>query len=175
MRSLVAEHSKDPNNRNSFDEEGLVNAAFVEAALHQTARAIFDILDVPIFGRKFDAADSLAAFIMTQFGEDGIRELILNSTLIFIWSDRTWTGEDFASAVSPEAQRFYNYLCQAYGRDPIGLSSLVPKTLPRERAARCNAEYNQVKHAFDVRIMPFVDPDLLVKAKATPWLNWASD
>ena len=168
---LVAEHSKDLNDQENFDEESLINAAFVESTLHQTALAIFDILEVPIWGREFDAADRLAAFVMTQFGEDAMRTLILNTTRIFEWSDRTWTGQDFASTASPQAQRFYNYLCTAYAGDPLGFSSLVPKTLPDWRAGQCEREYEQVKQAFNLRIMPFVDPDLLVKVKATQWLN----
>jgi hypothetical protein len=45
--------------------------------------------------------------------------------------------------------------------------------LPKRRAERCQGEYDQIRRAFDLRIMPYVDPDLLIKARATPWLNWA--
>jgi hypothetical protein len=169
VRKLAAEHANDdPDAEESWDEEGLINAALVQSALHETALAVFDVFDVPIWGRKFDAADRLAAFIMANFGEDGIRELILNTSLIFKWSGQTWTGQDFARTDSPEAQRFYNYLCMAYGADQIGFAFLV---IPKYRRDRCPREYEQIRHAFDLRIMPFVDPDLLVKVKAAPWLN----
>ena len=171
VKKLVAEHSKDANEE--VDEVSLINAAFIESALHETALSIFDVLDVPIWGRKFDAADRLAALLLAKFGEDTIRDVILNTALIFKWSDRTWTGQDFSTTASPEAQRFYNYLCIAYAADTIGLESLVPETLPKERAVWCNSEYQQVEQAFDLRIMPFVDPDLLVKVRATPWLTRA--
>ena len=71
---------------------------------------------------------------------------------------------------SPEAQRYYNFLCIAYGGDPHVFGDLVDKgILPKHRAGRCTGEYEQVRKAFNMRIMPYVDPDLLVRAKASRW------
>jgi hypothetical protein len=90
---------------------------------------------------------------------------------LFLWSNKTWTGRDFANANSPDAQRFYNYLCTAYGGDPIAFSNLIRNgLLPPERAPRCRGEYEQIRRAFNLRIMPYVDPDLLIKVRSTPWL-----
>ncbi len=165
VAQLVAQHSRDP-----AYEQMLVYGAFIETALHQMALAIFDALDVPIWGREYDAADRLAALIMTQFGEDVMKTTIESTTQIFQWSDKTWTGRDFASTDSPEAQRFYNYLCIAYAASPYDYGYLVRGgTLPSERADRCDGEYQQIKKAFNLRIMPYVDPDLLVKARARHW------
>ena len=36
--------------------------------LHETGHAVFDLMDVPVFGREEDAADQMAAFIALQFG-----------------------------------------------------------------------------------------------------------
>jgi hypothetical protein len=41
--------------------------------------------------------------------------------------------------------------------------------IPKNRANRCNDEYTQVRSAFNLRIMPYVDPDLLIKLRATQW------
>ena len=142
----------------------------VEALFHESAYGLFDLLDVPIWGRIDDAADRLTAFVMTQFGEDNARTTILGSALFFNWSARTWTGKDFASVESPEAQRFYNFLCIAYGADPIAFDNLKTNgALPEYRSAQCEKEYQQVRKAFDLRVMPFIDADLLIKARARKW------
>jgi hypothetical protein len=36
---------------------------------------------------------------------------------------------------------------------------------------RCSGEYEQVRHAFDLRIMPYVDPDQAIKVRAAQWLS----
>jgi hypothetical protein len=165
VAKLVKQHSRDP-----AYQQVLINGAFVQTALHNISLGIFDVLGVPIWGREFDAADRLAALIMTQFGEDVMAATVESTTQIFQWSDKTWTGRDFASTASPDAQRFYNYLCIAYAASPYDYDYLVRGgTLPKERAERCDGEYQQIKKAFDLRIMPFVDPDLLVKARARHW------
>src|SRR5215467_16298896 len=46
--------------------EHVLIGAVVQAAFHQTAHAVFDILQVPVWGRANDAADRLAAFIMVH-------------------------------------------------------------------------------------------------------------
>jgi len=149
--------------------------AFVQAAFHETAHAVFDILQVPVWGRANDAADRLAAFIMVNFGEDVAMQTILGTATFFRLSGRTWTGSEFAEVSSPEAQRFFNYLCIALGGAPKSFDFLVnPKDneeqlLPDRRAERCKAEFEQVRMAFNLRIMPYVDPDILVKVRAIQW------
>jgi hypothetical protein len=149
--------------------------AFVQAAFHETAHAVFDILQVPVWGRANDAADRLAAFIMVNFGEDVAMQTILGTATFFRLSGRTWTGSEFAEVNSPEAQRFFNYLCIALGGAPKSFDFLVnPKDneeqlLPDRRAERCKAEFEQVRMAFNLRIMPHVDPDILVKVRAIQW------
>jgi hypothetical protein len=157
--------------------ERVLVGAFVQAAFHETAHAIFDILQVPVWGRENDAADRLAAFIMVEFGEDVAMQTILGTADFFRLSGRTWTGSEFAEVNSPEAQRFFNYLCIALGGAPKSFDFLVnPKDkdeqlLPDRRAERCPGEFEQVRQAFNLRIMPYVDPDLLVKVRAIQWLS----
>lgn len=152
------------------DKKGAVIGAIVETMLHETAYALFDIYHVPIWGRIEDAADRFSAFVMTQFGEDVAQTTILGTSRFFLWSKRTWTGSSYASSESPEAQRFYNFLCVAYGADPITFDSLATGgALPEHRLVRCPGEFQQIRKAFDLRIMPYVDPDALVKARAQSW------
>jgi hypothetical protein len=169
---VTAQHTKDP------DEQALImDGTFIEAVLHEVAQAIFDLLQVPVWGRENDAADRLAALVMMQFGDRLALTTIIGTAKFFEYSKHAWTGGDFAVEESPEAQRFYNYLCIAYGGDPITFEFLEPRPgpsrmtrLPERRAGRCAREYDQVRHAFDQRIMPFVDPDLVIKVRASQWL-----
>jgi hypothetical protein len=157
-----------------LDSRSMVIAGtFVQALLHEVAFGIFDVLNVPVWGRPADAADRLAAMVMLKFGQETARRTVVGSAIFFQASDRAWTGSDFADAVSPDPQRFYNYLCIAYGGAPTTFENLVDgekSILPRQRAGRCAEEYRQVLKAFDMRIMPHIDPDELIRVRATPWL-----
>jgi hypothetical protein len=155
-----------------------VNAgAFILVALHELALGVYDDLQVPVWGRMEDAADRLAALVMLQFGEDLAQRTLLGATALFTASGKTWTGSEFANVLSPDQQRYYNYLCIAYGGAPISFKFLVApdkngeQSLPDSRAVRCESEYAQVLKAFNLWIQPSVDPNLLVKVKATPWLQ----
>jgi hypothetical protein len=151
----------------------MIAGAFIQVVVYQVAHAMFDILQVPVWGRAGDAADRLAALVMLQFGEDLALRTIRGSTAFFLASKKTWTGSAFADADSPEEQRYYNYLCIAFGGSPISFDFLVSgnePVLPLPRARRCYWEYQQVRMAFNLRIMPFVDPDLLVKIRSADWL-----
>jgi len=41
----------------------------VHAVLHEVARAAFDVLEIPVWGREEHAADRVAGYMMFQFGE----------------------------------------------------------------------------------------------------------
>jgi hypothetical protein len=170
---IAQQNTKDPN------EQALMTyGTFIETALHHIAYAVFDLLNVPIFGREDDAADRLAAFTMMQFGDKVAYTTIVGAGTFFQYSKKTWTGSDFASETSPDAQRFFNYLCIAYGGDPLTFQFVAPRPGPsqfprlsEERAAHCGYEYQQVRHAFDLRIMPYIDPEWLIQVRAGQWLN----
>jgi hypothetical protein len=132
---------------------------------------VFDILELPVWGREEDAADKLAGFIMVQFGKEVAQKVMIGAAWFFDASDRTWTGADFASSQSTEAQRFYNYLCIAYGSDPATFKFLVDQNLlPARRAQRCTIEYYKLRFAFLKTIMPHVDQPLLKKVQSASWL-----
>jgi Putative metallopeptidase len=158
-------------------KDTVIVGTFVQAVFHEVATAVLDILRVPVWGRMEDAADRLAGFIMLQFGEEVARQTVIGSAIFFEASGKTWTGKDFAGVMSPEAQRYFNFLCMAYGGSPRIFEFLVKpddsqkSILPQDRADRCQGEYAQVRKAFNLRIMPYVDPDLLVKVKSSRWVN----
>jgi hypothetical protein len=177
INAITAQHTDNAN-----EHTLVVDGTFVQAVLFEVAHAVFDLLQVPVWGRADDAADRISALIMMQFGDEVAVTTMIGTAKFFEYSNRTWTGGDFAELGSPEAQRFYNYLCVAYGGDPITFSFLSARPgprggasglpqLPARRAERCAGEFAQVRHAFDLRIMPYVDPDLVIRVRASQWLQ----
>jgi hypothetical protein len=178
----------DTRTARGVSREDAVVGGFVQVVLNGMSHAVFDVLEVPVWGREEDAADKLAGFLMLQFGTDIARRLLNGAAFFFEASDRTWTGSDFADTHGTEAQRFYNYLCIAYGGDPKAFRDFVegsatgvqqgqPKALridllPQRRAEQCHREYNDLQYAFNQTIMPFVDQDMLQKVLARrDWLR----
>jgi hypothetical protein len=178
----------DVRTARGVSREDAVVGGFVQVVLNGMSQAVFDILEVPVWGREEDAADKLAGFLMLQFGTDIARRLLNGAAFFFEASDRTWTGSDFADTRGTEAQRFYNYLCVAYGGDPKAFKDFVESSgagtrpgqptelridlLPQHRAERCHKEYNDLQFAFNQTIMPFVDQDALHKVLARrDWLR----
>jgi len=156
-------------------KQTVIVGTFTQAVLHELAYAVFDALQVPIWGREDDAADRLAAFVLLQFSGDVAHTTMIGSAEFFLLSRKTWTGIAFADTGSPEAQRFYNFLCIAYGGDNLDFGGWAQAQqgrdplLPEYRAKQCRYEYEQVRNAFNLRIMPYIDPDLLLQVKAAQW------
>lgn len=153
-----------------ISRENVIIGAFVQFVLHQMSYAVFDVLQVPVWGREHDAADRLAAFIMLQFGKDFAVRTITGAVWFFEASQRTWTGSDFARETTPALQRFYNYLCIAYGSDPETFAPIVNQTLLKtSRATTCGREYGELRYAFRKLILPHIDPQKLAKVQAMQW------
>jgi hypothetical protein len=157
---------------NPDDLAALVTGGVIEEALHRMAEAILKVFDVPVWGKQEDAADLLAAFLMLKFDERTARVAIGGAAQLFIYKTSALGKVDYVSDVSPPAQRFYNFLCIAYGGDRIDFQGLVDKgLLPKDRGRRCWKDYESIRKAFDLRLMPHVDPDLVVKIRALDWLH----
>jgi hypothetical protein len=151
--------------------ETMIVGAFIQAVLHEVAIATFDILEIPVWGRETDAADKLAGFIMVQFGKDVALKIMIGAAWFFDASERQWNQSDFASEQSPEAQRFFNYLCIAFGSDPASFKFLISQNLlPVRRAQRCTNEFFALRLAFRKTILPHVDQQLLKRVQSATWL-----
>jgi hypothetical protein len=155
----------------ALPRDTMIVGAFIQTVLNEVAQGVFDILQIPVWGREEDAADKLAGFIMLQFGKEVALKVLIGAAWFFEVSDRTWTGSDFASVHAPEAQRFYNYLCIAFGYDPATFKFLVDQNiLPARRAQRCGGEYYALRFAFVKEILPHVDQALLKQVQSATWL-----
>jgi len=111
-----------------------------EVSLHEFAHALFDMLELPVFGREEDAADQVAAYALLQFGESEARRLIIGTAYAYNMDekkiDQCRSMEDYAGEHGTPAQRFFNVLCIAYGADTKLFGDIVSKGyLPKSRAS----------------------------------------
>jgi hypothetical protein len=166
---------------------------FVEHVLHETSLAVFDNLEVPVWGRLHDAADYSAAFLLFQFGPDIARKTIFGTAYFLNQWDATIregqiTDVNYLGDIRPTVrQRYYNLLCIAVGKDPIGFSSFIavgrpntPVDLPTRRIAHCRgsltgeaaytSDYEKVRRAFTTTILPQLDKEKLKKVQGTKWI-----
>jgi Putative metallopeptidase len=180
-------------------KEQLIAGMFAATVLHETGHALFDFLNVPVFGREEDAADQMAAFIATQFDTETARTIIKG--FAYFWAYEAMVGKEDPGSVaipvfSPNmpkdpdsrcmldpfcafsdqhgtaSQRMYNTLCIAYGGNPTGFQDMInAHWLPADRVKDCNAEYQRVRLAFGKTILPFVDTAQMAKVKARKWFQ----
>jgi hypothetical protein len=166
-------------------KEQLTAGLFAGVLLHESGHALFDILNVPVFGREEDAADQMAAFIALQFGTETARtvikgiayfwgyEAIVNkadpgAVLSNIFSPKVTSPDQrcfadtfcaFSDVHGTASQRMYNTLCLAYGADPAAFQDMVDAHwLPPDRAKSCT-------------IFPFIDQAQMAKVKARQWFQ----
>lgn len=135
--------------------EDAIVGLIAAVALHETGHALFDLLDVPIFGREEDAADQFAAYILLQLRQEEARRMIGGVALMFRNQASLQKADldAFSGTHGLMAQRFFNLICMAYGSDPMYFADFVDKGfLPKERARGCEGEYAQATHAVDTLI-----------------------
>jgi hypothetical protein len=145
------------------------------AVAHEMGHAMFDLLDVPIFGRAEDAADGFATYMMLNLGKQDAQRLILGAA----YSYRNYVKNPrvcvpliaFADAHGAPMQRYYNLLCIGYGADPQLFAGLIEKGyLPKDRADSCRIEYKEVYFAFSKVIAPHLDQELAKSVLDKTWL-----
>jgi hypothetical protein len=154
--------------------DALVGQFFYVTA-HEMGHAMFDLLDVPIFGRTEDAADQFAAYIMLQMGKADSRRLIAGAAYSYAHivkkPEMTIEMKNFSDVHGSSAQRFYNMVCLAYGADRKLFADVVEKGfLPEHRAGNCYWEHREVGYAFRTLIRPHLDEPLVKKVLSTEWL-----
>ncbi len=148
---------------------------FFYVVAHEMGHAMFDFLNVPLWGRAEDAADQFATYIMLLFGKQDARRLIGGAA----YSYRNYVQnpkitvrlEAFSEVHGAPMQRFYNLLCMAYGADRETFGDLVEKGfLPQARAKNCRVEFGEVNFAFQQTLRPHVDQEMAKALLQTKWL-----
>ncbi|MGH6770415.1 MAG: DUF4344 domain-containing metallopeptidase [Xanthobacteraceae bacterium] len=148
-----------------------VVGAIVQLVLHQVARATFDIAQVPVWGRVSEAADNVSGFLMLEFGEDVAWTTLMGSAWYLAQQGIVGAGF-FSDTTRPlDAQRFYSFLCIAYGARPKRFNFLVNSfNLPERRARYCRQDYLKLRGAFRKTILPHIDRALLAQVRSRKWL-----
>lgn len=119
--------------------------------LHELGHALIDAYKLPVTGKEEDSADGLSTYIcLEELNNNGARSTIAAAQLFALQAKSTNTEDlPFYDEHSLDQQRFYNLLCSLYGKDPDKYETLVAKgLLPKQRAVRCPAEYDQLKRAW---------------------------
>jgi hypothetical protein len=155
-----------------FTRDEVIVGGFIDAIFHELGHALFDILQVPVFGREEDAADQLSAFLMLQFGEDVARTTIKGAAFTYLNNRNPRSRAEYADEHGTDAQRFFNYLCLAYGGRPDAFREFVDNNvLPKVRANGCAREHQLVRKAFAKTILPHIDQDLMKVVQSVKWLR----
>ena len=147
---------------------------FLGVTFHELGHAVFDILDVPVYGREEDAADQMAGVILSQFGKDVAKRTFPGVS--YLWqklgaSDGEWKRSYYSDEHGHPLQRAYNYLCMAYGSDPDAFQYYVDKgLLPKDRAVNCKREYQQIINAFVKTMIPHIDQAKMKVVQSKQWL-----
>jgi Putative metallopeptidase len=159
-----------------FTRDEVVVGSFVGVLMHEVGHAVFDMFSVPVFGREEDAADEMAAFIAGQFNKEVA--FTVTRGFAYMWSAFARLGgepkewADYSGEHGANQQRYYNILCMGYGGDPALFKDFIDKGwLPKERAASCGAEFQQVRQAFAKTVLPFINQSLIKKVQETNWLK----
>ena len=140
----------------------------VEVFLHEVGHAIFNLLKVPILGREEDAADQVADYLILHLDDDISRQVVSGVGYMYAHEMQSQTPglQQFANVHGLSAQRFYNLLCMAYGKDPKLFGDVVERGyLPESRAETCEDEYKQVDYAFTKLIYPYIDQAVVKKVQ----------
>ena len=175
---LIQRHAPKVGTPGGLTRADAIVGAILDTFLHEVGHGVFDILEIPIFGREEDAADFFSAYILLQFTpEDAVR--LFQGVGFMMASEAKAALETppsvkaFAGPHGTAAQRYYNLLCMAYGSDPQTFADVISVGgLPRERAEGCAEEFAMLSRAFKKLIMPHVDEELLARARAEVRFNW---
>jgi hypothetical protein len=76
MLQNIINISTTDNVRPNVTRHDAIVGQFLFWTLHETGHAVFDIFQVPLFGREENAADHFAGYIMLHFGKDQARRWI---------------------------------------------------------------------------------------------------
>jgi hypothetical protein len=149
---------------------------FLYVVAHEFGHAVFSLLEVPSFGNAEDVADQFSAYIMLLLGKDEAPRLIggaaYSYSSVLDNPNVILPIKAFSDVHGLPQQRFYNLLCMAYGANPEIFKDIVDnKYLPKERAANCPREYQQVRSAFQKLIVPHIDKELAAKVLQMEWLS----
>jgi Putative metallopeptidase len=175
--------------------EMAIEGPIVQEVLHDVALAVFDQLEIPVWGKVEDAADNVAALSMMYFGKDVALKSVLGSAYFLEQVDHAISAQKnqsgqvvgysydttyLADIRPPMLQRYYNLLCMAVGSDPVLFSALIafPPAKPSvlefswQKAQECRRVYREAAEGFKALILDkYVNKDMLAQLKNVNWFG----
>jgi hypothetical protein len=176
---LLQRHSPRVGTPGGVARNDAIFGAIIDTLLHEAGHGIFDLLEIPVLGREEDAADFFSAYIVLQFAPEDAFRLFQGVAYMYASEaraalDRPFDVGAYAGEHGLAPQRYYNYLCMAYGSNPGTFAkAAIDGGLPLNRLDACVEEFGLLKRAFDKLVMPHVDAALLEKARAEIRFGWA--
>jgi hypothetical protein len=153
--------------------------AIMDTLLHEAGHGVFDFLEIPVLGREEDAADFFAAYMALQLRPEDAMRIVEGAAYMFASEARTALFTPFgvgayAGEHSLAPQRYFNYLCMAYGSNPNMFSNIaMDGGLPLNRFEPCVNEFALLRRGFEKVIGSQMDKDLSDKVRAEIRFQWS--
>ncbi len=175
---LLQAHSPKVGTPGGVARNDALFAAIIDTLLHEAGHGVFDLLETPVLGREEDAADFFSAYIMLQLPPEHALRLFEGVAFMFASEARAALQKPFGiNAYAGEhglaPQRYYNFVCMAYGSAPtVFTQAAIDGGLPLRRHDGCIEEFALLKRAFDKLIGPHIDGAMLEKTRAEIRFGW---
>jgi len=161
--------AEGPGRPAGITADSAVRSKLLEIFLHESAHALFDPLRIPIIGRQEEAADVLAGVVVLHMRNRSARETVLGITWMYAQEakEERVGRKKLADVHLLAEQRYYNWLCLAYGARPALFADFVrDNLLTAERAETCQDEYRRSAYAVTKLMGPYLDVGLRDKVLA---------
>jgi hypothetical protein len=146
----LASGAADPAPNGQRDIAQLVTTgATVHALLHLVSLAIFDQLQIPIWGNAQDAADRLASYIMVRIEPDRAKDWFVGAGMYFVLSSAERPA-DFTSLSTPDSQRLFDHFCFARYFGEASFNNLVGIAAGRLFDPADTEKIKRLFHAFSL-------------------------
>lgn len=159
---LKSGHDKSEAGQDKATEETLNSTMFL--FVHELGHALIDVYDLPVVGHEEDAVDEFSVVLFAgNQGEDSeaashIALLGAESFLLLSARDEKELADlPMWDERSLSKQRFYNILSLVYGSNPEKYKAIVEgDLLPKDRAARSEAEWAQASKSWNRLLKPYI-------------------
>jgi len=161
--------AENPGRPAGLSAESAVRSKLLEIFLHESAHALFDQLRIPIIGRQEEAADVLAGVVVLHMRSRSARDTVQGITWMYEQEAKVERvgRRKLADVHLLAEQRYYNWLCLAYGARPTLFADFVRDgMLTAERAETCQDEYRRSAYAVAKLMGPYLDVGLRDKVLA---------
>ncbi len=135
--------------------EDAVLGATLFFVMHEVGHALVHAYDLSTYGGEEDAADAIAAYLLTR---NGASQRAFDGAASFQYMALTRAEQNLAFPLwdvhSPDERRFYNLVCTLYGAEPERYAAVARAFLPDLRAQGCADEYARLQRHMERDLGP---------------------